>query len=163
MRSTRRLAGVTLQQKAALRHQAVNAFVVEPGKPRALTLSIEERPEPMIGRGRSIIPPRSDNGQDLCILRPLTSPSRAAPFATTQTKLRTRDAERIGDRLHSKPLLDNDGIWEISFFSYVTFPASQKLWFSNVLLPNIDSSFWMRSLRILASEEPTTSSSSWTA
>jgi len=160
VRPTRRLAGVTLQQKAVLRHQAVNAFVVEPVKPRALTLSIEQRPDPMIGRGPSIIPPHSDNGQDLCILRPRASPARATPCAKTQMKLRTRDAERIGDRLHSKPLLDNDDICEISFFSYVTFPASQKLSFSNVLLPNIDSCFQMRSLRILASEEPTTSSSS---
>jgi len=39
--SSRRLAGVALQQKSVLRHQPVNAFMVEPGKPGALTLSIE--------------------------------------------------------------------------------------------------------------------------
>ena len=113
--STWRLSGVALQQKSVLRHQAINAFVVEPGKPGALTLSIEQCPDPAIPVRRPIIRQRSNGRQDLVILRLLISPSRATPFAKTRVKLRARDAERIGDRLHSEPSSGNDGKREISY------------------------------------------------
>jgi hypothetical protein len=114
--SSRRLSGIALQQKAILRHQAVNAFVVEPGKSCALTLSVKQRPDPTIPVRRPIIRQRSDGRQDLSILLLLLSPSRATPFAKTRVKLRVRDAKRIGNRLHSEPSSGNDGNREISFF-----------------------------------------------
>ncbi len=82
-----RLAGIALQQEAVLRHHRVNAFVVEPGESGALTLSIEQCPDPTIAVRRPIIRQRSDGRQDLCILR-----------------------------LHSEPSSGNDGNREISFF-----------------------------------------------
>jgi hypothetical protein len=86
-----RLGGVALQQESGLRHQSVNAFVVQPGEPCALTLSIEQCPDPTITARRPIIRQRSDGCQDLGIRRLLISPSRASPFAKTRVKLRARD------------------------------------------------------------------------
>lgn len=74
VRSSRRLAGVALQQKSVLRYQAVNAFVVPSGKSGAVTLSIERRPDPAVTVSRPIIRQRSDGRQDLPIFRLLVSP-----------------------------------------------------------------------------------------
>jgi hypothetical protein len=40
--------------------------------------------------------------------------SRAIPLAKTRVKLRARDAECVGDRLHSEPSSGNDGKHEMS-------------------------------------------------
>ena len=85
-----RLSGVALQQESVLRHQSVNGFVVQPGKPCALTLSIEQCPDPTITVRWPIIRQRSDGRQHLGILRLPISPSRATPFAKTRVKLRSR-------------------------------------------------------------------------
>jgi hypothetical protein len=90
MRSPWRLAGVAPRQESVLRHQSVNAFMVQPGKSCALTLSIEQCPDPTIPVRRPIIRQRSDGRQDLCILQLLISPSRVTPFAKTRVKLRER-------------------------------------------------------------------------
>jgi hypothetical protein len=115
VRSAWRLSGIALQQAAVLRHQAVNAFAVQPGKSRIFTLPIEQCPDPTIPVGRPVIRQRSNGRQELGILRLLVSASRATPFAKTRVKLRTRDAERVGDRPHSELSSSNDGKREISF------------------------------------------------
>ncbi len=74
-----RLAGVALQQESVLRHQSVNAFVVQPGKPCAMTLSIEKCPDPTLTVRRPFIRQRSDGRQDLGILRLLISPRGRLP------------------------------------------------------------------------------------
>ena len=102
VRSAWRLSGIALQQEAVLRHQAVNAFVVQPGKSRVFTLPIEQCPDPAIPVGRPVIRQRSNRRQELGILRLLVSPSRAT--------------------LHSEPSSSNDGKREISFFRAQPLP-----------------------------------------
>ncbi len=111
-----RFASVALQQRSVLRHQSIDAFVVQPSLSDLFTLSIEQCPDPSIPVCRSIIRQRADRSQHLCILRLLISPWRATPFAKTRVKLGARDAERVGDCLHSEPSSGNDGKREISFF-----------------------------------------------
>ncbi len=111
-----RLTGVALQQQSVLRHQSIDAFVVQTSLSGLFTLSIEQRPDPSISVSRMIISQSADRSQQLHIPRLLISPSRATPFAKTRVKLRARDTERIGHRLHSEPSSGNDGKREISFF-----------------------------------------------
>ena len=114
--STWRVTRIALQEETVLRHQAVNAFAVEPRKSCAFTLSIEQCPDPTTPICRLLIRQRSDRGQQLRIPGLLVSPSRATLFAKTRVQLRARDAECVGDRLHRKPSSGNDGKLAMSFF-----------------------------------------------
>jgi len=90
-----RFTGVTPQQQPILRDQAVNALLVQPGKPFARTQSIEQCPDPSIPVRRSIISQSTDSGQHLCTLRLLILPLRATPFAKARVKLRARDTQGV--------------------------------------------------------------------
>jgi hypothetical protein len=55
-----RLTGVALQQQSVLRHQSIDAFVVQPSLSGLFTLSIEQCPDPSIPVCRLIIRQRAD-------------------------------------------------------------------------------------------------------
>jgi hypothetical protein len=154
-----RLTGVTLPQESVLRHQSVNAFVIEPRLSGLLTLSIEQRPDPSIPVSRLIISQSTDRTQQLCILRLLRyRPRGRLPIAKTRVKLIAGDAERIGHRLHSEHSSSNNGKREISLFMGNLDGLSEISCFK-VFLPNTRSSFGVRFSRALTFEGPTTSSS----
>jgi len=63
--TTWRLTRVALQQEPILRHQAVNAFVVQPRTSCAFTLSIEQCPDPTVATCRPLIR-QCSNGRRAC-------------------------------------------------------------------------------------------------
>ena len=92
----------------ALEHRLAIAGIDCKGDTNALSV-------PAIAVRRPVIRQRSIGRQELGIIRLLVSPLRATPFAKTRVKLTTRDAERVGDCLHSEPASSNNGNREISF------------------------------------------------
>ena len=102
--------------------------MVQPGKSLVFTLPVEQCPDPTIPVGRPVIRQRSNGRQDLAILRLLVVLAGDS-LREDAVKRGTRDAERVGDRLHSGPSSSNDGNREISFFvrNLYRFPEDQKV------------------------------------
>ena len=92
----------------ALEHRLAIAGIDCKGDTNALSVTA-------IAVRRPVIRQRSIGRQELGIIRLLVSPLRATPLAKTRVKLTTRDAERVGDRLHSETASSNNGNREISF------------------------------------------------
>src|SRR5450631_1637139 len=135
MSSSRRFAGITLQKHAVLRHQAVDALMVESREACFKPFAVHQRRNPAVAVSRPLIDQRAERGQQINVANLAVRRSWLTCAPQPLRKLRSGYIQSLGHALHGKSSSGNDGNREISFFSCASFTASRKISFSNVFLP----------------------------
>src|SRR5215472_3961389 len=139
--SSRHLAGIALQQQSVLRHQPIDALVVETGKPALQSLTVEQRPNAPIIVRRPLVDQAAYRLEQLGILALAITAAGLRSMSQPLVELRSRDSWDHSLSVSFQPIrrLSTTALWRTTGHlrandAQRVLPASSEIG-SGVLLP----------------------------